>query len=134
MLLLFFQKECWFVKLTQGVVTNLKSRINSRPVCFKMKQQLMIWRDDLIRWGWISTKFTNLVRWFRSTIIDFEWIPTRITGKISLTNLKYFNNLPIVIYLHIWRTGSGETSKYKIIISTTSPWDLWISQVQSMKL
>ena len=131
---LFLHTECWFEKLTQGVVTNLKSRISSMPTCFKMKQQLMVWGDDLIRWECISTKFTNLVRWLRSTIMDCEWIQARISSKVRLTNLKYFNNLAIVIYLQIWRLKSGWTSKCEIVISITSPRDLWMSQVQSIWL
>ena len=123
-----------FVKLTQGVVTNLKSRISSIEICFKMKPYLMAWGDDLVRWEWISTKFAYLVRWLRSTIIDCEWIPARISSKVSLTNLKFFNNVANVIYLQIRLSILGSTSKWMIIISTTSPWDLWMSQVQSMLL
>ena len=86
----FCIRENWLVKLTQGFVTNLKSRKKrSTRICFKMKKKLMAWGDYLIRWERISTKSTNLVRWLRFTIMDCEWIPTRITGKIRLTNLKF---------------------------------------------
>ena len=129
----FCIRENWLVKLTHGVVTNLKSRKRSTPICFKMKKKLMAWGDDLIRWECISTKSTNLVRWFRSTIMDCEKIITRISSKGSLSNLTCFNNLEIVIYLQ-WRLKSGWTSKCNIVISITCPWDLWMSQVQSIKL
>ena len=134
MLLFFCIKRNWFVKLTQGVVTNLKSRKSSLNTSLKMKQQLTAWGDDLIRWEWISTKSTNLVRRLRSTIIDCEWIITRISSKVSLTDLKYLYNVANLIYLQIWWLTSGWTSKCKIVISITSPSNLWMSQVQSIEL